>query len=91
MDIYTDGAYSGLRKVGGWAFYIPELHIRVCGKVENTTNNRMELIGAIKALEFVDESNIEDKEIEPVRRHTYSFIWGTNLTVSHILYNIKIK
>jgi ribonuclease HI len=63
MDIYTDGAYSGLKKTGGWAFYIPELHIRVCGKVKDTTNNRMELTGAIKALEFIDESNIEDKEI----------------------------
>lgn len=65
MDIYTDGAYSGLKKTGGWAFYIPELHIRVCGKVttDDATNNRMELMGAIKALEFIDESNVEDKEI----------------------------
>lgn len=63
MDIYTDGAYSGLKKSGGWAFYIPELHIRVCGKVKDTTNNRMELMGAIKALEFIDESRVEDKDI----------------------------
>lgn len=63
MDIYTDGAYSSTKKMGGWAFYCPELHIRVCGKVANTTNNRMELTGAIKALEFVDESNLPDKEI----------------------------
>lgn len=63
MEIYTDGAYSSTKKAGGWAFYIPELHIRICGKVLNTTNNRMELTGAIKALEFIDESNIPDKEI----------------------------
>lgn len=63
MNIYTDGAYSSKKNTGGWAFYCPELHIRVCGKVKDTTNNRMELMGAIKALEFVDESNIEDKEI----------------------------
>lgn len=65
MDIYTDGAYSGLKKTGGWAFYIPELHIKVCGKIstEDATNNRMELLGAIKALEFIDESNVNDKEI----------------------------
>ena len=63
MDIYTDGAYSSKKEAGGWAFYCPELHMRVCGKVKDTTNNRMELMGAIKALEFIDEANIEDKEI----------------------------
>jgi len=63
MNIYTDGAYSAKKDMGGWAFYIPELHIKVCGKVKTTTNNRMELTGAIKALEFIDESSIQDKEI----------------------------
>lgn len=64
MNVYTDGAYSSVKKTGGWAFYIPELHIRVCGKVtKGATNNRMELTGAIKALEFIDESNVQDKEI----------------------------
>lgn len=63
MEVYTDGAYSPKRDTGGWAFYCPELHIRVCGKVSNTTNNRMELLAAIRALEFIDESAIEDKEI----------------------------
>lgn len=63
MEFYTDGAFSSKLNAGGWAFYCPELHIRVCGKVLNTTNNRMELMAAIKVLEFVDEANLQDREI----------------------------
>lgn len=63
MEFYTDGAFSSKVNAGGWAFYCPELHIRVCGKSTNTTNNRMELMAAIKALEFVDEANLQDKNI----------------------------
>jgi len=34
------------------------------------------------------ELGLRHKEIEPVRKHTYSFIWGIKLTVNHILYNV---
>jgi hypothetical protein len=40
-------------------------------------------------LKDVLELGLKHKEIEPVRKHTYSFIWGTNLTVRHVLHNIK--
>jgi len=60
IDFYTDGAYSSKKQRGGWAFYCPELRIRVCNTELHTTNNRMELIAAIKALEFADESNLID-------------------------------
>lgn len=63
INFYTDGAYSSTKLKGGWACYCPELHLRICGWEKDTTNNRMELMGAIKALEFVDESNMEEKEI----------------------------
>lgn len=41
-------------------------------------------------LKDILELGLKHKEIEPVRRHTYSFIWGTKLTVTHILYNIIV-
>jgi ribonuclease HI len=61
INIYTDGAYSPSRDRGGWAFYSPELHIRVTGNKDHTTVNRMELTAAIKALEFISDANIEDE------------------------------
>lgn len=53
VKIYTDGACRGNPGPGGWGA------ILVCGQYEkeltdgeaNTTNNRMELLGAIRALE----------------------------------------
>lgn len=68
--IYTDGGSrilntdSGKRYVGAWSFYIvedDELH----GKAEdNSTNNQMELMAAIRALEWVDQYGVpKDKWI----------------------------
>ena len=60
---YTDGAYSSTKKKGGWGVYCPQYKLRMCSGELNTTNNRMEVMAAIKALEFVDESNIPEKNI----------------------------
>lgn len=53
VTIYTDGACSGNPGPGGWAAILTdgtrEKHI--AGGEENTTNNRMELLAAIKGLE----------------------------------------
>ena len=51
--VFTDGASSGNPGPGGWAATIrsPEGHIHELGGPEdNTTNNRMELTGTIRAL-----------------------------------------
>ena len=53
IKIYTDGACSGNPGPGGWGFVIlenGELHSGN-GSESQTTNNRMELTAAIKALE----------------------------------------
>lgn len=63
IDFYTDGAYSSTKQKGGWALYCPQYKLKICRGELNTTNNRMELMAAIKALEFVDESNIPEKNI----------------------------
>lgn len=51
--IYTDGACSGNPGPGGWgAYIIYGVHTKkIYGSEHNTTNNRMEIIAAIKALE----------------------------------------
>ena len=51
--IYTDGACSGNPGPGGWgALLISGGHRRdICGGEPDTTNNRMEMMAAIQALE----------------------------------------
>ena len=51
-EIYTDGAYSSSRNQGGWAFVVVQdnkiIHKEYDGLL-NTTNNRMEIMGVLKA------------------------------------------
>ena len=57
VTIYTDGACSGNPGKGGWGavlFYRDEKR-EISGYEENTTNNKMELTAAIKALERLKE------------------------------------
>ncbi len=53
VDIYTDGACSGNPGPGGWgALLVSGDHTReISGAAPATTNNRMELMAAIAALE----------------------------------------
>ena len=53
LKIYCDGACSGNPGPGGWAFVIPKLDIEVSDYEEQTTNNRMEITAAMKAVEFI--------------------------------------
>ena len=54
IKIYTDGACIGNPGPGGWAAIIlfNNKKKEVFGGVKLTTNNRMELTAAIKALEY---------------------------------------
>ena len=57
VKIYTDGACSGNPGKGGWGailFYKDQMREMSCFE-ENTTNNKMELTAAIKALERLKE------------------------------------
>ena len=51
--IYTDGACSGNPGPGGWGavMFYGESRKEICGGEAATTNNRMELMAAIQALE----------------------------------------
>tara|TARA_B110001452_G_scaffold256861_1_gene250588 strand:- start:528 stop:965 length:438 start_codon:yes stop_codon:yes gene_type:complete len=56
LDIYTDGACLGNPGPGGWAALIIENNQEkiFSGNHEMTTNNRMELLAVIKALESIN-------------------------------------
>lgn len=82
VAIYTDGACSGNPGPGGWGSVIilPNLDIVELGGRENpTTNNRMEVGAALRALQFVANQDV------PVHLYTDStylirgitmWIWG---------------
>jgi ribonuclease HI len=68
VDIYTDGACSGNPGPGGWGAQLRygERVKEICGgEASGTTNNRMELMAAIQALETL-------KRPATVRLHTDS-------------------
>jgi len=61
VKIHTDGGCSGNPGPGGWAFVITEagtgsIIVEKWGGEKATTNNRMELMAAISALEYVRAS-----------------------------------
>jgi ribonuclease HI len=59
--IYTDGACKGNPGEGGWGAVIEDKKSvnKLYGYEENTTNNRMEIVAAIKALKtFSEKSDI---------------------------------
>lgn len=76
MDIYTDGACSGNPGPGGWGAvlrygeHVKELH---GGDPGPTTNNRMELMAAIQALEHLTRPAV-------VRLHTDSVYVRSGIT-----------
>lgn len=57
IEIYTDGACSGNPGPGGWGVLIQENgeEQRLSGGEPDTTNNRMELMAAIEALNHFSE------------------------------------
>lgn len=57
ITIYTDGACSGNPGPGGWGAVLiyGEHEKEMCGGEADTTNNRMELMAAIMALESLKE------------------------------------
>ena len=59
ITIFTDGSSRGNPGPGGWGavVIVGNKVTEIGGRETHTTNNRMELIGAIKALEFVFSLN----------------------------------
>ena len=58
VDVYTDGACSGNPGPGGWGALLRSggNEQEMLGYSPNTTNNRMELLAAIRALESMESA-----------------------------------
>jgi ribonuclease HI len=56
VTIYTDGACKGNPGPGGWGaiLFYGDKKKEICGGEPGTTNNRMELMAAIQALELLN-------------------------------------
>jgi len=59
IKIYTDGSCLNNPGNGGWAAIINDNEIikKISGSVKNTTNNKMELMAPIMALQEIDKNN----------------------------------
>ncbi len=76
VDIYTDGACSGNPGPGGWGALLSyRSRVKeICGgEASGTTNNRMELMAAIAALETLTRPSV-------VRLHTDSVYVRSGIT-----------
>ena len=62
IKIYTDGACSGNPGKGGWGAILlyGDTKKEICGGEMQTTNNQMELMAAISALELLKSPCIVD-------------------------------
>lgn len=78
VQIYTDGACSGNPGPGGWGAILryKKTDKEINGFEENTTNNRMELTAAIKALESLNRKVSADlyTDSEYVRQGMLSWL-----------------
>lgn len=73
IEIYTDGSCLGNPGPGGWGVIILQKpkDIRLSGGESHTTNNRMEMMAIIKALEWLHE-NLNKGELADCRIKFYS-------------------
>jgi ribonuclease HI len=58
IEIYTDGSCNTNFNIGAWVaiLFVSDKKIVLKGEAQDTTHNRMELIAAIKAIEFVNSN-----------------------------------
>jgi len=83
IRIYTDGACVGNPGPGGWAAIILEEKEKkeIFGGERLTTNNRMELTAAIKALEYCAEKEDKQKVLKQIIIYTDSTYVKDGITV----------
>ena len=83
IKIYTDGACIGNPGPGGWAAIIIENDKKkeIFGGEKLTTNNRMELTAAIKALEYCTSQNEKQLPLKYVKVFTDSTYVKDGITV----------
>ena len=83
IKIYTDGACIGNPGPGGWAAIIlcDDKKNEIYGGEKLTTNNRMELTAAIKALEFCSEQDKDQLTLKQIKVYTDSVYVKDGITI----------
>ena len=83
ISIYTDGACIGNPGPGGWAAIILTNNKKkeLFGGERLTTNNRMELTAAIKALEYCSKQEGEQPSLTSIKIYTDSTYVKEGITV----------
>ena len=83
IKIYTDGACTGNPGPGGWAavIIIGNKTKELFGGEKLTTNNRMELTAAIKALEYFEKQEEKQPSLKNIRIFTDSTYLKEGITV----------
>ena len=83
IKIYTDGACVGNPGPGGWAaiILVENEKKELFGGEKLTTNNRMELTAAIKALEYCAEEEEKQSSLKHIRIFTDSTYVKEGITV----------
>jgi ribonuclease HI len=102
IKCYTDGGTNPNPGKGGWGVILicDKLNYRkeMCGGFEMSTNNRMELIAAIKALEAIKPESTESVELFSdsayvVNENEYNLLMkvDTNTKGSSFWFNFKVR
>ena len=83
ITIYTDGACAGNPGPGGWAAIIlfEKDKKELFGGEKLTTNNRMELTAAIKALEYCNEQEKKQLSLKQIKIYTDSIYLKDGITI----------
>ena len=83
IKIYTDGACEGNPGPGGWAALIllDDKKKEICGGEQLTTNNRMELTAAIKALEYCVLKDDKQLSLRQIKIYTDSMYVKDGITI----------
>jgi len=83
IKIYTDGACAGNPGPGGWAAIIISENNQkeLFGGEKLTTNNRMELTAAIKALEYCNQLDEKQLSLKQIKIYTDSNYVKEGITV----------
>jgi len=74
MEIYTDGSCFWKTKEGGWGFCVVQEDKKIfeaSSKETNTTISRMEIAGAINALQWLSKEGLEALEVKIISDSQY--------------------
>ena len=78
-EIYTDGAYRPSADQGGWAYVVTQNNKIIRSNYDgdkNTTNNRMEIMGALQAVEWINKGGIPTGSTVVIYTDS-QYVWGT--------------